>query len=67
MDAEIVEFNQRNPEVMITGTTKNRSLRQHRVTSQIAERLGGITINRQRLNSVIRKRLQELGEDDFYQ
>jgi len=67
IDAEIVEFNQRNPEVMITGTTKNRSLRQHRVTSQIAERLGGITINRQRLNSVIRKRLQELGEDDFYQ
>ena len=65
-DREIMEFNMENPEVRITGSTKSRSLRQHRITSQIARRLGGITVNRQRLNAVIRKRLQELGEDDFY-
>tara|TARA_R100001591_G_scaffold102320_1_gene109288 strand:+ start:196 stop:441 length:246 start_codon:yes stop_codon:yes gene_type:complete len=65
-DREIMEFNMENPEVRITGSTKSRSLRQHRITSMIARRLGGITVNRQRLNAVIRKRLQELGEDDFY-
>ena len=65
-DREIMEFNARNPEVRITGSTKSRSLRQHRITSLIARRLGGITVNRQRLNAVVRRRLQELGEDDFY-
>tara|TARA_R100000030_G_scaffold44213_1_gene33376 strand:- start:142 stop:6552 length:6411 start_codon:yes stop_codon:yes gene_type:complete len=65
-DREIMEFNARNPEVRITGSTKSRSLRQHRITSMIARRLGGITVNRQRLNAVVRRRLQELGEDDFY-
>jgi hypothetical protein len=65
-DRDIMEFNARNPEVRITGSTKSRSLRQHRITSQIARRLGGITVNRQRLNAVVRRRLQELGEDDFY-
>tara|TARA_R110000751_G_scaffold2204_4_gene11753 strand:- start:7423 stop:10731 length:3309 start_codon:yes stop_codon:yes gene_type:complete len=65
-DQEIQEFNQRNPEVRITGDTKARSLRQHRITSQIMRQLGGITISPRRLEKIIRKRLEETGESDFF-
>ena len=66
IDQEINEFNERNPEVRITGDTKARSLRQHRITSQIARQLGGITISQRRLNKIIQKRLEETGERDFF-
>jgi len=66
IDQEINEFNQRNPEVRITGDTKARSLRQHRITSQIARQLGGITISPRRLEKIIQKRLEETGERDFF-
>ena len=66
IDQEINEFNERNPEVMITGETKARSLRQHRITSQIARLLGGITISSRRLDKIIQKRLEETGERDFF-
>jgi hypothetical protein len=65
-DQEIQEFNQRNPEVRITGDTKARSLRQHKITSQIMRQLGGITISPRRLEKIIRKRLEETGESDFF-
>ena len=66
VDKDINKFNQRNPEVRITGETKARSLRQHKVTSEIARQLGGITISRRRIESVLRKRLEETGESDFF-
>jgi hypothetical protein len=66
VDQEINEFNQRNPEVRITGDTKARSLRQHKITSQIARQLGGITISPRRLDKVMQKRLEEMGERDFF-
>lgn len=65
-DQEINEFNQRNPEVKITGDTKARSLRQHRITSQIMRQLGGITISPRRLEKIIQKRLEETGERDYF-
>ena len=66
VDQEINEFNQRNPEVKITGDTKARSLRQHRITSQIMRQLGGITISPRRLEKIIQKRLEETGERDYF-
>jgi hypothetical protein len=65
-DQEIQEFNQRNPEVRITGDTKARSLRQHKITSQIMRQLGGITISPRRLEKIIQKRLEETGERDYF-
>ena len=65
-DQEIQEFNQRNPEVRITGDTKARSLRQHKITSQIMRQLGGITISPRRLEKIVQKRLEETGERDYF-
>jgi hypothetical protein len=66
VDQEIDEFNRRNPEVRITGDTKARSLRQHRITSEMARMLGGITVSQRRYEKVLRSRLELLGEDDYF-
>ena len=66
VDQEINEFNRRNPEVRITGDTKARSLRQHRITSEMARMLGGITVSQRRYEKVLRSRLELLGEDDYF-
>lgn len=67
IDQEINEFNSRHPEVSITADTKERSIRQHRVTDEVARMFHGITISPQRREVVMRRQLEDLDEDEFFQ
>jgi hypothetical protein len=58
---EIDAFNTRNPEVPITRETIERSMRQHKLTSQIVTELGGITVNRRRQEKVLQEQADALG------
>jgi len=60
---KMLEFNQKHPEVAISGDTVSRSMRQHSVTSEIARQLGGITLNRRRIAKILAQRADELGID----
>jgi hypothetical protein len=66
LNEEIMDFNGRHPESAITGETITRSTRQHRVTDIMTRMLGGITVNRNRYQKVIQKRIKELGEEEFF-
>ena len=59
---EMREFSTRHPESAIDGDTVRNSIRQHRVTDEITRQLGGITISPRRFQTVVQKRLEEMGE-----
>jgi hypothetical protein len=67
VDAEIDEFNERNPEVAVTPTVKKNSLRQHKVTDEVTRMFRGITISPRRQEEVIRRRLEDTDEGEFFQ
>lgn len=60
---EMAEFNQDNPLVAITPKTLQRSLAQHRRTSQMAEQLHGITLNRRLYMARLQKMMEDMGDD----
>jgi hypothetical protein len=66
VDREIDEFSRRHPEIAITPTVKRRSIAQHKVTDEVTRMLNGITVNPRRIEAVVRKRLAETGDDEFY-
>jgi hypothetical protein len=61
VERQINEFNRRNPEIPITRDTIERSMRQHKLTSEITAQLGGITVNRRRMESVVAEQAESLG------
>jgi flavin-dependent dehydrogenase len=61
VERQINEFNRRNPEIPITRDTIERSMRQHKLTSEITAQLGGITVNRRRMESVLAEQAESLG------
>jgi len=60
---EMVEFSQRNPFAAISGQTLSRSMRQHRVTDEIARQLGGITASQRSMLRIIQRRMEDMGEE----
>ena len=60
---EMVEFSQRNPMAAISGDTLSRSMRQHRVTDEIARQLGGITASQRSMQRIIQRRMEDMGEE----
>ena len=67
VDAEIDEFNERNPEIAVTPTVKKNSLRQHKVTDEVTRMFRGITISPRRQEEVMRRRLEDTDESEFFQ
>lgn len=67
IEEDIDEFNTRHPEVRITADTKERSVRQHRVTDEVARMFNGITISPQRRATVMRRQLEDLDEGEFFE
>jgi hypothetical protein len=67
VENEINEFNTRNPEIDISAATKRNSLRQHRVTDEVTRMFKGITISPRRQQEVLRRRLEDLDESEFFQ
>jgi hypothetical protein len=67
VDAEIDEFNERNPEIAVTPTVKKNSLRQHKVTDEVTRMFRGITISPRRQEEVMRRRLEDMDEGEFFQ
>ena len=59
MDAqqEMLEFSLEHPEVAITSDTIESSVRQHRITDEMARQLGGITVGRRRFATVMQDRM----------
>ena len=60
---EMVEFSQRNPTAAISGDTLQRSMRQHRVSDEIARQLGGITASQRSMQRIIQRRAEDMGEE----
>jgi hypothetical protein len=61
MDAqqEMLEFSLEHPEVAITSDTIESSVRQHRITDEMARQLGGITVGRRRFATVMQDRMED--------
>jgi len=57
---EFQGFNKRHPEVAITPETFIRSMNSHSLTDEIARQFSGITINRRRIPTVLRQRLEDI-------
>ena len=55
---EMLDFSLKHPEVAITPDSIAASIRQHRVTDEMARQLGGITVNRRRLATVMQERME---------
>jgi hypothetical protein len=51
------EFSLKHPEVAITPDTIKSSVRQHKVTDEMARQLGGITVSRRRFATVMQERM----------
>ena len=60
---EMVAFSGRNPYHAISGDTVRRSMRQHRVTDDIARQLGGITASQRAMQRIIQRRMEDMGEE----
>jgi hypothetical protein len=60
---EMVSFSQRNPTAAISGDTLQRSMRQHRVSDEIARQLGGITTSQRSMQRIIQRRMEDMGEE----
>lgn len=60
---EMIAFSERNPTAAITGDTLKRSMRQHRVTDEIARQLGGITATQRSMQRIIQRRAEDMGEE----
>jgi hypothetical protein len=60
---EMVSFSQRNPTAAISGDTLQRSMRQHRVSDEIARQLGGITASQRSMQRIIQRRMEDMGEE----
>ena len=67
VDDDIDEFNERNPEIAVTPTVKKNSLRQHKVTDEVTRMFRGITISPRRQEEVMRRRLEDMDEGEFFQ
>jgi hypothetical protein len=57
MQQEMLEFSLEHPEVAITSDTIEASVRQHRLTDEMARQLGGITVGRRRFATVMQDRM----------
>jgi len=66
-EEKINEFNQKHPEIRITGDTKEKSVRQHRITDKVARMFHGITISPQRRATEMRRQLEDLDEGGFFE
>ena len=60
---EMVAFSQRNPTAAISGDTIRRSMRQHRVSDEIARQLGGITASQRSMQRIIQRRMEDMDEE----
>lgn len=60
---EMVAFSERNPYHAIKGSTVGRSVRQHRVSDEIARQLGGITASQRAMQRIIQRRMEDMGEE----
>jgi hypothetical protein len=60
---EMIAFSERNPTAAISGATLERSMRQHRVTDEIARQLGGITATQRSMQRIIQRRAEDMGEE----
>ena len=60
---EMVAFSGRNPYHAISGDTVSRSMRQHRVSDDIARQLGGITASQRAMQRIIQRRMEDMGEE----
>ena len=56
---EMLEFSLEHPEVAITSDTIESSVRQHRITDEMARQLGGITVGRRRFATVMQDRMED--------
>jgi hypothetical protein len=52
-------FSDRHPEVRIDGKTIRSSVRQHRITDEMARELSGITVSRRRYARVLEQRMAD--------
>ena len=59
---EMQEFRRKYPEIGISPESFERSMNQHQITDAITRQLGGITLNRRRIPTVLRQRLEETGD-----
>jgi hypothetical protein len=55
---EMMDFSLEHPEVAITPDSIKASIRQHRVTDEMTRQLGGITVNRRRLATVMQENME---------
>jgi hypothetical protein len=55
---EMLDFSLKHPEVAITPDSIKASIRQHRVTDEMTRQLGGITVNRRRLATVLQENME---------
>ena len=55
---EMMDFSLEHPEVAITPDSIKASIRQHRVTDEMTRQLGGITVNRRRLATVLQENME---------
>lgn len=55
---EMLDFSLKHPEVAITPESISASVRQHRVTDEMARQLGGITVNRRRFATVLQENME---------
>jgi hypothetical protein len=55
---EMLDFSLKHPEVAITPESIDASVRQHRVTDEMARQLGGITVNRRRFATVLQENME---------
>jgi hypothetical protein len=55
---EMMDFSLKHPEVAITPDSIKASIRQHRVTDEMTRQLGGITVNRRRLATVMQENME---------
>jgi len=60
---EMIAFSERNPTAAINGDTLKRSMRQHRVTDEVARQLGGITATQRSMQRIIQRRAEDMGEE----
>jgi hypothetical protein len=57
LSQKMTEFNSKHPESAITPDSIKASVRQHKITDEMARQLGGITVNRRRFAKVMQDRM----------
>jgi hypothetical protein len=57
LSQKMTEFNIKHPESAITPDSIKASVRQHKITDEMARQLGGITVNRRRFAKVMQDRM----------